>query len=132
MSAIVPNPEEFQKFVASPDDGPVVMINLLKFAAQAGGGSATGREAYERYADGATRMIEQQGGRVAWIGRPEHVLIGDASRDRWDLVALVEYPNRRAFIQMVSSAEYQKIHVHREQGLESTVLIACKPGLEQQ
>jgi uncharacterized protein (DUF1330 family) len=63
-----------------------------------------------------------------WIGRPEQLLVGDPSHDRWDLVALVEYPSRRAFIQMVSSTEYQKIHVHREQGLAATVVIACKPG----
>jgi hypothetical protein len=28
---------------------------------------------------------------------------------------------------MVSSTEDQKIHVHREQGLEAAVVMACKP-----
>ena len=48
-------------------------------------------------------MVEARGGRVIWTGRPEHVLIGDTSADAWDLVALVSYPSRAAFIDMVTS-----------------------------
>ena len=88
MSSIVPNPEAFQKFAAAPDGGPVVMINLLRFKV-AGSGQVSGREAYQRYADSATQMILQHGGHVVWMGRPEQILIGDAARDQWDLVALV-------------------------------------------
>ena len=34
---------------------------------------------------------------------------------RWDLVALVEYPTRQAFLDMVSSPEYQAIaHLRTE------------------
>jgi uncharacterized protein (DUF1330 family) len=127
MSSIVPNPEEFQKFAASPDEGPLVMLNLLRFKVETAEGGS-GRAAYQRYAQSVTQMIQQRGGRVMWIGRPEQLLVGDAAHDRWDLVALVEYPSRRAFIEMVSSAEYQKIHVDRERGLEATVVMACKPG----
>jgi uncharacterized protein (DUF1330 family) len=71
-------------------------------------------------------MIEARGGRILWSGRPTHVLIGDET-DRWDAIALVQYPSPKAFVEMVSSAEYQKEHVHREAGLEATVLIACRP-----
>jgi hypothetical protein len=33
------------------------------------------------------------------------------------------------YITMVSSTEYQEIHVHREQGMKATVVMACKPGV---
>ena len=43
-------------------------------------------------------------------------------------MALVEYPSRAAFIDMVSQPEYTAAHEHREHGLEDTVLIACGPA----
>jgi uncharacterized protein (DUF1330 family) len=53
-------------------------------------------------------------------------LIGDADED-WDTVLLVEYPSRKAFIEMVSRPDYMKSHEHREAGLERTIVIACSP-----
>ena len=129
MGGITPNQDAFQKLAQSNEAGPVVMINLLKFKTRAEGEEGTGAEAYGRYADAVGKMLAERGARMIWAGRPEHLLVGDSS-DEWDAAALVEYPSRQAFVEMVSSAEYQKIHAHREAGLERTVLIACKPGLE--
>jgi uncharacterized protein (DUF1330 family) len=126
MSSIVPNPEQIQGLVGDPDHGPVVMLNLLKFKAKAEGEEGTGADAYQRYGDAVIKMVEARGGRVLWAGRATHVLIGDEA-DRWDAVALVQYPSPQAFLEMGMSAEYQKIHGHREAGLERTVLIACRP-----
>jgi len=75
------------------------------------------------------KMVEARGGRVVWTGRPEHVLIGDPAADAWDLVALVSYPSRSAFIDMVTSPTYGEAHTHRERGLDRTVLLACEPVL---
>ena len=72
-------------------------------------------------------MVEARGGKVIWTGRPEHVLIGDSDADEWDLVALVSYPSRSAFIEMVTSPNYEQAHTHRERGLDRTVLLACEP-----
>ncbi|MFP8879921.1 MAG: hypothetical protein VCE43_10860 [Myxococcota bacterium] len=38
---------------------------------------------------------------------------------------LVEYPTRRAFLEMVNLPEYQQAHEDRDSGLERTTLIAC-------
>ena len=70
-------------------------------------------------------MVEARGGKVLWMGRADQVLIGDADANDWDSVALVQYPSRKAFIEMVTTPEYEKAHEHRESGLERTVLIAC-------
>jgi uncharacterized protein (DUF1330 family) len=69
-------------------------------------------------------MVEDRGGKVLWMGRADQRLIGDPA-EGWDSVALVEYPSRKAFIDMVSAPEYESAHEHRESGLERTVLIAC-------
>jgi uncharacterized protein (DUF1330 family) len=129
MSSITPNPDQFAKLLQSANQGPVVMINLLKFKAKADGEQGTGAEAYARYGDSVTKMVAAQGGKIVWAGRPEQILVGNPNED-WDAAVLVEYPSRQAFVNMVTSAEYQKAHVHREAGLERTVLIACTPGVD--
>ena len=123
--AIVPNRAQFEALAASTDAGPVVMLNLLKFRPAAQGEDGTGADDYRRYGDGAAKMVEAQGGRILWFGRAEQVLIGEPT-DEWDAVALVEYPSRQAFVEMVTAPAYGDVHQHREAGLERTVLLACK------
>jgi uncharacterized protein (DUF1330 family) len=122
--AITPNRDQFVALAQAPDEGPVVMINLLKFA---GGRGSEGSAAYGRYSDAALKMVEEQGGTLVWLGKVDQVLIGDETADEWDAAALVQYPSRKAFIEMVSTPKYQEAHTHREQGLERTVLLACTP-----
>ena len=125
MSAIRPNKEQFIELMDAPDEGPVVMLNLLKFKAQADGRERQRRERVQqvrrrRGADGR----EARGGKVLWMGRADQTLIGDPTED-WDSVALVQYPSRKAFVEMMTTPEYEQAHEHRESGLERTVLIAC-------
>ena len=119
-SPITPNLDQFQALAAAPDEGAVVMLNLLKF-------KEGGADTYLRYGDAAIGMVEERGGRVLWSGRAEQVLIGDPAAD-WDVVVLVEYPSRAAFVEMVSSPEYLEAHADREAGLERTVVLACSPA----
>jgi uncharacterized protein (DUF1330 family) len=122
--AITPNKDQFLALAQAPDEGPVVMINLLKYA---GGRGGEGSAAYGRYSDVAVKMVEERGGTVLWLGQVDQVLIGDEDADAWDAAALVQYPSRKAFIDMVSKPAYQEAHTHREAGLERTVLLACTP-----
>ena len=126
MSSIRPNPEQFRQLSESAESGPVVMLNLLKFKPQADDGGESGASAYRRYGDAAVRMIEDQGGRLLWAGSADQILIGDPEQD-WDQVLLVEYPSRKAFIEMVSKPQYNEAHKHREAGLERTIVVACTP-----
>jgi uncharacterized protein (DUF1330 family) len=129
--SIRPNVDQFQALVQAPDDGPVVMLNLLKFKARTDDGGSSGSDEYRKYGDAAVEMIEARGGKVVWAGRAEQVLIGDPA-EAWDTVLLVQYPSRAAFVEMVSTPEYDKAHEHREAGLERTIVIACRPGLQAQ
>ena len=124
MSAIKPNKAQFIELMEAPDEGPVVMLNLLKFKERAQGAEGSGASEYAKYGDAAVQMVEARGGQVLWMGRADQMLIGDAA-EGWDSVALVQYPSRKAFIEMVSTPEYEQAHEHRESGLERTVLIAC-------
>ena len=123
MSAIKPNMQQFAALAtaAKTNEGTVVMLNLLKFAASGGA------KEYGAYGDSASKMVRAPGGRIIYIGRCDQVLIGDDAANVWDAIAVVEYPNRQAFIDMVSKPDYQKASEHRDAGLERTVLIATTP-----
>jgi uncharacterized protein (DUF1330 family) len=119
VSGIRPNKEQFIELMNAPDEGPVVMLNLLKF--KSGGGS----KEYGKYGRSAVDMVEARGGKVLWMGRVDQTLIGDVDEQDWDAIALVQYPSRKAFVEMTSTKEYEAAHEHRESGLERTVLLAC-------
>ena len=70
-----------------------------------------------RRADG--RSARRQGA-VDGPGRPDRS--SATPTEDWDAVALVQYPSRKAFIEMVTTPEYEQAHEHRESGLERTVL----------
>jgi uncharacterized protein (DUF1330 family) len=127
--SITPNPDQFVDYVNSDLDGEVVMVNLLKFKSAADSGDGAGSDAYGRYGDAVRTMIAEQGGTIVWIGQPRHVFIGDPEANDWDAVAVVSYPSRQAFVDMVSTPAYAEAHTHREDGLERTVVIACTPAM---
>lgn len=119
--ALTPTAEQFAAFAAGSRSGEIVMLNLLRFAGEAGEGA----DEYRRYSEAALQMVAERGGRLVWMGRPEQVVVGNDD-DAWDMVALVAYPSREAFIDMVTSPDYLKAHEHRERGLQRTVLLACE------
>ena len=47
---------------------------------------------------------------------------GDA--DEWDAVILVEYPSRKAFLEMTSTSEYREVGKSRTSALADSRLIA--------
>lgn len=117
---IEPTGEQVRLLVDSDHQGPVVMLNLLRFKP---GGEAT----YRRYGEAVLPIVTKLGGRLLWQGRADSVVIGDAGVDGWDAVALVEYPSRQAFVAMVSSPEYRDIAGLRSDALIDSRLIACTP-----
>tara|TARA_R110002072_G_scaffold177404_1_gene333358 strand:+ start:665 stop:1075 length:411 start_codon:yes stop_codon:yes gene_type:complete len=112
-----------------PADKPVIMLNLLRFAPQANFKAAedaepcSGMEAFMRYGEGISPMIEQAGGTVIWQGRQAAMLIGPSDKN-WELVVLVRYPSANAFINMISSDAYQAIAFWRSAALADSRLIA--------
>ena len=126
---IGPTKEQIKALLDSDLETPVVMLNLLKFAERADGDggdgskSSSGRESYARYGDRVRSMLEQTGARVLFQGRADSVVIG-GDADDWDAVILVEYPSRKAFIEMTSSPNYQEVSKDRTAGLADSRLIA--------
>jgi len=131
-NAVMPSPAQAMDFFGSPEDGPFVMVNLLKFkprAEYADGADAhlTGEEAYMRYGEEVRKLVEGLGGRIRYQGRVTGLLLGDVE-EMWDVVALAEYPSLAAFQQMARSPAMHAIEHHRKAGLAGQLNIRTKPG----
>ena len=124
MSPVNPTADQFQAFTGLPDTGPFVMVNLLKFKKDSTPDGKSGRDAYRRYSHNVLPLLLKVGGKVVWSGNVDQVFIG-AKEDEWDFVLLVEYPSKKAFMEMVSAPEYTVVQQDREAGLEKAVLMPC-------
>jgi hypothetical protein len=112
-----------------PDaDGPIWMVNLMKYRAKAdyadGRESAiSGREADDLYAP--VDVLRDIGAEVVFLGDVDQQLLGNTPR--WDRVGVVKYPTRRSFIDMQSRRDFQSKHAHKDAGMEFTIVSACVP-----
>lgn len=121
VNAVHPPKEQFDNFFATGDDGPFVMVNLLKFKDRAVYDDdptidISGREAYEIYGAEVSKLIEAGGGRVLFGGVVDGMILGEVE-ELWDMVALAEYPSKAAFLDMMMSPEWAAIERHRMAGL---------------
>lgn len=78
------------------------MLNLLKF--KPAGGAAS----YMEYVRHVRPILERIGAKIIFAGPVASTAIGDQSLDS---ILLVEYPLRKVFVDMVTSAEHQAIHI---------------------
>jgi uncharacterized protein (DUF1330 family) len=125
MIALYPTKEQIEALLAGPPDRPVVMLNLLQFkpTATEPDEGMSGEQAYERYANEMTRFVESRGGRIIWSGHVDGQVIGGGA-EGFHMAALVEYPSRRAFVEIAMSPKVAEIGVHRAAGLEGQWLLA--------
>lgn len=94
---------------ALPQDEPVVMVNLMRFHTRALDGSGTGWDAYLRYSKATSPLIKARGGTIIWAGDAIATAMGDTDAHKWDYAALVYYPTRAAFLDMLTSEIYETV-----------------------
>lgn len=125
----------FRAFAAGPDPGPVVMLNLLRFreaAAYPDGtqppeGVTTGREAYGAYVQHVVPLLEQVGAQVLAVHEAALAPLLAPEGERFDQAVLVRYPDRTAFLGMVTSAAYLEGVHHRTAALADSRLFPLAP-----
>jgi uncharacterized protein (DUF1330 family) len=130
-NAVFPSMEQASAFFGSPEAGPFVMVNLLKFKAKAeyaDGSDAdlSGAEAYARYGKAVQACLASVGGHQVYAGPVTGLMLGEVE-ELWDMVALAEYPSLAAMQAMISSPEYQAIEHHRKAGLAGQLNIRTSP-----
>lgn len=110
---------------------PIFMVNLLRYHERAQYGASAdlppcaGREAYfQRYVPAFSEVAEGTGIKPFWVGNVAAVIVAP-SEERWDDVAIVEYPSFKAFRDLVDSDAYKaNADPHRAAALADWRLIA--------
>ena len=106
---------------------PVVMVNLMRFHERSLDGDGSGWDAYLRYSALTVPMIKARGGTLLWTGDARAVALGRQDGNQWDYLALVYYPTVSAFVDMMTSADYENLcDPHRRNGCAEHVIIATR------
>src|SRR5579872_4914078 len=111
--SVMPSSEQVEALTERGPEGPIVMVNLLKFrpraryeaGARESKEDLSGAEAYLRYGAVAQKCVAEVGGSIVWAGLQSLVFIGGDDQT-WDQVICVRYPSRQAFLKMVSQPQY--------------------------
>jgi len=135
--SIDPTADQVRALRDQGPEGPVVMVNLLKFRtaaqypADAGYASCSGAEAYARYQHAFSVAVKAvSDAEILFDGAVNQVFIGmiGGKDTDWDKVLIVRYPSRQHFLAMMADRQYRDALVHRYAGLERTVLLQCAPS----
>lgn len=118
--AVDPTGAGLKRLLDEDDGGPLVMLNLLRFAE---GKRASYEEYMRRFAE---TFADRYGVQVIYAGEGSTALVAEPGQD-WDAVLLVRYPNRKAFSAMVADPEYRAITHLRSDALTEAVLQATVP-----
>ncbi|MHA7858529.1 MAG: DUF1330 domain-containing protein [Henriciella sp.] len=122
INEVVPSdPKRIAEMAEKGPEGPIFMVNLLKFKDKAEYEDGretdlTGRQAYQLYGAGVASLIREYGGRILFMADVTFLSLGQVE-ELWDEVAIAAYPDRNALFQMSSSKAWQDLAVHRAAGL---------------
>ncbi len=106
---------QLDDFLADDPGGPVVMLNLLRFRPDGG------RESYYAYLQAVAGLTQTFGAEVVYAGDGSAPLVAEPGQE-WDTVAVVRYPSRQSFVDMVRHPEYQANKHYRTDALVEAVL----------
>tara|TARA_R110002020_G_scaffold83397_1_gene206870 strand:- start:260664 stop:261134 length:471 start_codon:yes stop_codon:yes gene_type:complete len=121
------DPKRIMAMLEKGPDGPIFMVNLLKFKdkAEYEDGRATelsGRDAYMIYGRAVTDLLPTFGGRGLFAGDVTFLALGQVE-ELWDEIAIAMYPDRASMVRMSMSDEWREISVHRAAGLKGQLNI---------
>ena len=121
------DPARFSAMMEKGPDGPIFMINLLKFKEKAAYDDGrpcdlSGRDAYMIYGRAVAELLPKFDGRFIFAGDVTFLALGQVE-ELWDEVAIAMYPDRASMVRMSLSEEWREIAVHRSAGLEGQLNI---------
>ncbi len=124
-----PNWDMIQRWFGMPpeEDTEFWAVNLMKYrevASYADGREAThsGKEADDAYTPlGPLAAIGAMPAFHADVVEQRH------GSPVWDRIGIVRYPSRAAFFAMQQREDFKERHVHKEAGMETTIVMACQP-----
>jgi len=109
------------------EDGPIYMVNLMKYheVAQYDSDNApqiSGREADDRY--NPASILNKIGASIVFVADVVKNHVGD---EDWDRIAIVRYATRKSFIEMQERKDFADKHGHKAAGMQRTTIVCCRP-----
>lgn len=133
---IEPTYEAGAAFFGDPPEGPIVMLNLLRYREVADYSAhpdlapqspISGRDAYAIYAAHTLPLLSAAGGEVLFTGSSMPFLIGPAD-ESWDAVLLVRHQSAEVFLSFAQNEEYLAGVGHRTAALADSRLMPIVEG----
>ena len=108
-------------------DGPVFMINLVKFKDKAvyedgRDTNLSGKEAYRLYGQEVLKMLPKYNAEVIFGTHITELMIGSVE-ELWDEMSVVKYASRQDLNNMTTSPEWNDINIHRMAGIKGQLNI---------
>lgn len=128
---IEPTDEAGVAFFGSPPEGPIVMLNLLRYREVADYSAhphlappspVSGRAAYAIYAAHTLPILSDVDGQVVFSGSALPFLIGPPD-ETWDAVLLVRHKSAEVFLSFARNEEYLAGVGHRTAALADSRLL---------
>ena len=122
VNEVMPTSEARMAEMMEPGpDGPIYMVNLLRFKERAEYEDGretdlTGREAYQIYGQAVIGLLPEFRGEVVFVGDVTFLALGQVD-DLWDEVAIAKYASRADLMAMSTSEAWLEASVHRTAGL---------------
>ena len=110
-------PELMQKNI----QGPVRMLNLLKFKKHVTETDLSGKEQYDNYMKEAFPYFKKSNAKILFFGEAKFTFIGPEGE--WDKVLIVEYASLDDFLKMAQAEGYPS--GSRRLALEDSRLVLC-------
>ena len=111
----------------APDrDGPIWMVNFMRYrpvADYADGRQSdmSGQEADDLYAP--LDVLAAIGAELVFAAN----VVGEGT-EAWHRIGIVRYPTRRSFIEMQARPDFQERHIHKDAGMEFTIVMGALPS----
>lgn len=126
-----PSEENARRLFTRRIDGPLTMLNLLRFREEADYSATpalappapvSGQEAYDAYVRHTLPFLAASGGSVTFFATGGHVFVGPDD-ERWDLVMLIRQASLQAFLAFATDEGYLAGIGHRTAALEDSRLL---------
>jgi len=95
-----PDMLEFMEQLLKEHDGPVTMLNLLKF-------KPNGKQSYYQYGQHFIEVAGKRGGDAKIVG---NVIAADGEKAGWQEISIVHYASIKHFADMLAGEDYQAIN----------------------
>jgi uncharacterized protein (DUF1330 family) len=128
---LMPTQEAGRNFIMKNIEGPVVMLNLLRFKKTADYSAApelspkepiSGEMAYQVYIEHTLQYLKKSGGDILFMGKGGQFLIGPTN-EQWDAVLLIRQQSVESFMAFAQHEAYMQGIGHRTAALEDSRLL---------